>query len=315
MQNLLLSLLLFSLTACGQTPSDKINPNIKNSKTNKHINIPGTRLYIIPPPKFNVAKTFIGLQKGENSMLNIYDLVGGNFNTNAATFSKAEFERQGARVFDYQEIKVNGYPAKYISMQGDLTAKAYALVFGDTTFSTMIMAAYPVIDEATGKDIIKSLNTIWYDKTKKIDPFETANFSLNDKASKFKFFQFNANLYMYSIGGVEHKEDKDAPMVLVSQFPKDNTMTVKSIADMMIGKIQQYGLTNPEIKNSSTQKINGYDAYEAEVYGQMQGTRSLLYYCIVAKGDKAIAVQGIAKKDIESNLQEFKKLASTVKVK
>lgn len=315
MQKLLFSLLLFSLTACGQTSSDIINPNIKNSKTNKHINIPGTRLYIIPPPNFIVAKTYVGLQKGDNSMLNIFDLVGGNFNTNAATFSKAEFERQGARVFDYQEITVNGYPAKYISMQGDLTTKAYALVFGDPTFSTMIMAAYPVTDEATGKDIIKSLNTIWYDTTKKIDPFETANFSLDDKASKFKFFKYNANLYIYSIGGVEYKEVKEAPMVLVSQFPKDNTMTVKSIADMMIGKIQQYGLTNPEIKNSSTRQINGYDTYEAEVYGQMQGSMSLLYYCIVATADKAIVVQGIAKKDIESNLQEFKKLASTVKVK
>lgn len=315
MKKILYLFLLVSLTACGQTSNEKIKSVIDNSKTSKHFNIPGTRLYIVPPPNFKVATNFIGLQKSDKAMFNIYDLVGGNFYTNAATFSKEAFEKQGARVFDFKDIKVNGYPAKFISLQGDLTTKAYALVFGDTTFSTMIMAIYPVTDDVTGIEIINSLNSIWYDKNKKIDPFETANFSLDEKVSKFKFLQYSANLYIYSIGGIDNKGDKDAPMVLVSQFPKDNTMTVKSIADMMLVKIQQYGLTNPQIKTASTQKVNGYDTYETEVYGQMQGANSLLYYLVVAKDDKAIVVQGIAKKDIENNLVEFRKLANTIQVK
>jgi len=315
MKKILYLFALLSLNACGQTTAYKINQDIKSTKTNRHVNIPGTRLYIIPPPNFTVASTFIGLQKGETSMINIYDLVGGNINTNAATFSKAEFERQGAKVFDFKEIKVNGFPAKYIHMQGDATAKAYSIVFGDTTFTTMIMTIYPVADEKTGNEIIKSLNTIYYDKNKKIDPFETAFFTLDDKVSKFKFFQYNANLYIYSIDGIENKEDKDAPIVLVSQFPKDNTMNAKSIAEMMIKKIQQYGLTNPELKNTTTDKINGYETYQTEVYGQMQGKSSLLFYCIVTKGNKAIVIQGISKKDIQTNLEEFKKMAKTVKIK
>jgi len=316
MQKILYLFVLISITACGQTTiTTKINEDIKNTRTNKHVNIPGTRLYIIPPPNFKVASTFIGLQKGETSMFNIYDLVGGNINTNAATFSKAEFESKGAKVFDFKEIKVNGFPAKYIHMQGDATAKAYSIVFGDTTFTTMVMTIYPVADEKTGNEIINSLNTIYYDKNKKIDPFETANFSLDDKVSKFKFFQYNANLYIYSINGIENKEDKDAPIVLVSQFPKDNTMTAKSIAEMMINKAQQYGLTNPELKNTTTEKINGYETYQTEVYGQMQGKSSLLFYCVVTKGDKAIVIQGISKKDTQTNVEEFKKIANTVKIK
>ena len=315
MQKILYLFVLLSLTACGQESTNKINDDIKNTKTSKHINIAGTRLYIIPPPNFKVASTFLGLQKGETSMFNIYDLVGGNINTNAATFSKAEFERQGAKVFDFKEIKVNGFPAKYIHMQGDATAKAYSIVFGDTTFTTMIMTIYPVADEKTGNEIINSLNSIYYDKNKKIDPFETANFSLDEKVSKFKFFQYSSNLYIYSVGGIENKEDKDAPIVIVSQFPKDNTMTTKSIAEMMVNKAQQYGLTNPELKNSTTEKINGYETYQTEVYGQMKGKNSLLFYCVVAKGDKAIVIQGISKKDIQANIEEFKKIANGVKIK
>jgi hypothetical protein len=316
MQRIFYLIALFSFTACGQTTSsNKINSDIKNTKTTKHINIPGTRLYIIPPPNFKIASTFLGLQKGETSMFNIFDLVGGNINTNAATFSKAEFEKKGIKVFDFKEIKVNGFPAKYIHMQGDAIAKAHSIVFGDTTFTTMVMTIYPVSDEKTGNEIINSLNTIYYDKNKIVDPFETANFSLDMKISKFKFFQYSSNMYIYSIGGVENKENKDEPIILVTQFPKDNKMTAKSIAEMMVSKTQKYGLTNPELKNTTTEKINGYETYQTEVYGQMKGKNSLLFYCVVAKGDKAIVIQGISKKDAQTDIEEFKNIAKTVKIK
>jgi hypothetical protein len=92
-------------------------------------------------------------------------------------------------------------------------------------------------------------------------------------------------------------------------------MTAKSIAEMMISKAQQYGLTNIELKNTTTDKINGYEAYQTEVHGQMQGKPSLLFYCVLTKGDKAIALQGISKKDNQANIEEFKKLANTLKIK
>ena len=315
MNKLIYFLLLISLVACGHTNSDKIKQEISNTKTAKHINIPGTRLYIVPPPNFTVAKTFVGLEKGGTAGMNIYDLVGGNFYTNAATFSRESFEKQGIKVFEYKELKVNGYPAKYIQVQGDPAAKSIAIVFGDTTFSAMIMAPYPATDETTGKQIINSLNTIYYDKSKKINPFETATFSLDDRVSIFKFRQYAAGLYIYSIGGQDNSNDKEAPMILVTQLPRDNSMTAKSIADMMIGKAQQYGLTNPNIKNQKTEKINGYETYQAEIYGQMQGFNSLMYICSLWDADKAIVLQGIAKKDIENNLEEFKKLAATITIK
>ena len=315
MQKIFYLFVLLSLTACGQRTTNKINDQINNTKTSKHINIPGTRLYIIPPPNFKVASTFIGLQKGETSMFNIYDLVGGNINTNAATFNKSEFEKQGAKVFDFREIKVNDFPARYIHMQGDAAAKSYSVVFGDTTFTTMIMTIYPVGDEKTGNEILSSLNTIYYDKSKKIDPFETANFTLDEKVSKFKFFQYNANLYVYTIDGIENQNDNEAPVILVSQLPKDNTMTASSIGEMMIIKAQQYGLTNLEFKNTTRDRINRYETYQTEVYGQMQGKYSLLFYSVVTKDDKAIVIQGISKKDNQENVEEFKKIAQTVKIK
>jgi len=315
MYKTLLIFLLVSNAIFGQITNFKIKADIQTTKTPQHVNIPCTRLYIVPPPNFQIAKTFIGLEKGSKSFFSIYDVIDGDYYTNAANYNDEEFEKKGIRVIEYKEIKINNYPAQYISIQSNAFTKGLIIVFGDSTFCIMITAMYQASDEKSQNEIIASLNTVWYDKSIKIDPFSTANFSLNDKKCKFKYFKYDASLYTYSIDGKDTKNDQDAPRVLVVQIPKDNAMTVKSIADLFLEKNQQYGLTNTIFKGVSTEKINGYDTYEIEVYGQIPEKNSMLYYCIVANGDKAVVIEGISKKDNEANLIEFKKLSRTIQMK
>jgi hypothetical protein len=317
MYKILLSVFLIALVACKQKPpgSNKINTNIRNSKTDKHINIPGTRLYIIPPPGFTVSQTPAGLKKGNNILISIMDLADGNFYNNAATFTKGGFEQKGAKVSDYQDIKVNGYPAKFAAMEGGAGNKMDILVFGDSSFSTVIMGVYPTLDSSVEKQIIASLNTIYYDKNKKVDPFEAANFSLDDQHSDFKFFQYNINSYVYTKGGVDNKTDADAPFFTITQMPVEKGSTVKFIGESIVNRMQQYGLAQVELKNETEEKVNGYDAYQAEIHGSMKGKPCAIYQCIVTKGDKAFSIQGIAKSDFDQNITAFKNLAHTIKIK
>lgn len=317
MYKIVLSVFVVVMVACKQKTvvTGKIDPNIRNSKTNKHVNIPGTRLYMIPPAGFTVSQTPAGLQNSGNAAITVTDLVGGNYYTNAANFNKAGFVQRGIKTYDYQEIKVNGYPAKYVSLQGDANARMYWLVFGDTSFSTMVMGVYPEMDAASGKEILSALNTIYYDKELKIDPFAAAAFSIDDSQSKFKFFQFSTNMYVYTVGGKDNKNDPNAPFLVLTQMPIEKGMTAKNVGDMMLSKLEGYGLTNTTVQNASSAKINNYDAYEAEVHGQMHGKPSIMYQCVIANGDNVISMQGVAKTDFEENLAAFKGLAHTIKIK
>lgn len=312
MRKLLYLFLLVSLAACGQMSNDKIKSEIKNTKTSKHINIPGTRLYIIPPSDFKVASSFVGLQKNANSYVVVYDLVGGNFYTNGKTFNKEGFEQQGLKVFDYKEIKVNGYPAKFITLQGNALQKAYGLLFGDSTFSTMIMGTNMNTDDVTGKEVIRALNTIFYDKNKRIDPFDIAGFTLDTTGSKFKFFKYAANVYLYSIGGVDNNSDDDAPTVMISQIPRDNNATSKSVADIMMGSLVRNGFGNMQMKNITESNLNGHDTYEMEVTGTLHGKPSFFYYYSIMGADMSVVFQG--KAGDESQLGAFKNLARTLRV-
>lgn len=302
-----------ALSACGQTKTEI--SSINNVKTEKHINIPGTRLYIVPPAGFSIAKSFLGLQKNDNSAFQVYDLVGGSYYSNAATFSKSEFEKQGAKVFEYKELKVNQFPAKYIFMQGDPNAKAISIVFGDSTFSTMIMAVYPSLDSKLGEQIQNSIKTIYYDKTLKIDPFATASFTMDDAKSNFKFSKSASGIFMYCIGGGDRVLGNDEPLITVTTMPKADNNNAKSTSEQLISSAEKYGLTDKVLKNVSTVNVNGQIAYEVEIYGKMNGKNSLIYHLIVLGKDKAVAVQGVIKTDFENNLSEIKKLAKTIKVK
>lgn len=317
MYKIVLSVFVVALVACKQQPAvtGKINPNISNSKTSQHVNIPGTRLYMIPPAGFTVSQTPAGLQKAGNAAITVTDLVGGNYYTNAANFNKAGFIRRGIKTYDYQEIKVNGYPAKYVSLQGDANARMYWLVFGDTSFSTMVMGVYPQTDAATGKEILGALNTIYYDRDQKIDPFAAAAFSIDDSRSAFKFFQYSTNMYVYTEGGRDNKNDPDAPFLVLTQMPVEKGMTAKDVGNMMLSKLEGYGLTQTSIQHASSQKINGYDAYEAEVHGLMHGKPSIMYQCVISNGDYVISMQGVAKTAFDANLAAFKELAHTIKIK
>ena len=248
-------------------------------------------------------------------MIQVMDLVGGNINSNAATFNKEAIEAKGVKVFDYKEFTLNGYSAKYVHMQGNTASKAYDLVFGDETFSTMVMAYYSADDTITPKQLKEALFSVTYDKTLKTDPMANAPFQLNDRDSRFRFFKSTANMFIYTIGGVEDKPNESTPVVLVTPLPYESSMTPETVANMILAGFERQGLTDKQIRNKSTEKINGYITLEEEVYGKMQDKSSLVYMLIVANKDKAVAIQGIATSDFENNIAEFKKRAHTVKLK
>ena len=305
----ILLLCFTTLNACGQSTAN-------NAKAGKQVNIPGTRLFINPPEGFKVASNFAGLQKDNYTGLQVYDLVGGNYYTNAATFSREAFEQKGVTVFDYKETTINGYPAKYIYMQADATAKTYALVFGDTTFSATIMAFCPAADEEVSRRIRKAILSVTYNKKLKVDPFATAVFKLDDSKSKFKFAKASANVFIYSVNGVNKETyGDDEPMLMVNTLPADNTTTPSSIGGMLIGSLEKYGFTDKKLSYELTDKVNGYNAYEAVVYGNLKGQKTAIYQLVLLNKDKLVAIQGTAKNNYDSTIQDFKHLARTVTFK
>lgn len=293
-------------TACGQTTSSNFPNEIKTTKLATQINIPGTKVFIVPPEGFKVSSTLPAIEKGNIGLVQAMDLVGGSFYTNAASFSKEKFEQKGVKVIEYKELKLNGFPAKLVLLQGDPQTKVYNLVFGDSTFCVMMTGTFPSNDPKTGEQIKQALLSIYYDKLKVIDPFANAVFKLDDSKSIFKFAKYGAFNYMYSIGGVKKDAYDNEPFFSALALPIEGE-SIENIANDMSSVIKK-----GQIKNISKNKTNGYPSLKREIYGILNGKQALLYQHIVFIDNTAVIMQGIADDNFEKYIQEFEKLSNTV---
>jgi len=233
-QPILFSLIFLALSAYGQTT--KLFPSeIKSKKTNKHVNIPGTKLFIIPPKNFqfmpgehhNSKMTSGAFQNNNKEGIIISVSLEGQ---KQAEIDKGFFEltekmeAKAKRVFDRGETTVDGYAAKYLFAQIDSASKLIIMVFGDTTVLGSLFANYKADNKQTEDEIIKSILSINYDEkfiidTLAIDRYHNtqmdslvkmffgedgefnmlamASFKLDDSNSKFKFAKGDITLFHY----------------------------------------------------------------------------------------------------------------------
>ncbi len=256
----------------------------------------------------------MGIEKDDKTFIKIYDPYESDYNTSSASFSRPMFENKGLDVFTFKVSNVGKYPAKYAGMKSSTGYKNFELLFGDTTFSAMLFGHCSVNDADVSKAIEDAILSVKYDKQIKADPYVHNYFTINDTISVFKFSKFTGEVLDYSVNGNLKTGDKDAAFT-VTPFSIDKPITDKDIKKSMEEIYKQDGMTGIKVKNESDAKINGYDAYESEVYGKMNGKQTMIYQLTVAKDGKALLIMGITKTDFDKNLAEFKKLAYTVNFK
>jgi hypothetical protein len=163
------------------------------------------------------------------------------------------------------------------------------------------------------QDIKNSLFKIKYDKTLKIDPFANSDFKVEENDSKFKFAKASANMFIFSENGMIKDSYNNDPMVMISTYPFDKTMSKeKLINEMQDGLIQQ-GFIKKEIKNISKKSINGYDTMEVEFYCEHNSKYKLTFMTVLIEKDKALLFYGNAESEYAENITEFKKLTSKIK--
>jgi hypothetical protein len=104
----------------------------------------------------------------------------------------------------------------------------------------------------------------------------------------------------------------DEPVLMALPVPYGAPYTCASLAEKMIGSLESKGFSRSEVKHGSMQRVNGFEAYEAEYHGEMKGVQTVVYMLVVAFGDQAVVLQGKATEPFQDALSSFKALAHTV---
>ncbi|RZK37936.1 MAG: hypothetical protein EOO61_08420 [Hymenobacter sp.] len=287
-------------------PAIRIRP-ARAQQLVKQVNIPGTKVFITPPAQFRLAAGFTGLEKSATIGITIVDTPGGNFYTNAARVNKQTFEAKGIKVFSYKELTINGFPAKLLYMQANPTVKTYLLTFGDTSFSVLATGLF-TSEEEEGEQIKQALLSITYHKRVKADPLAVAPFQLDEKKSAFKFVKATAGLFYYALGGLDKKDSSRDPMLFLTSQGAVSTSPYAIALAYNLDK----SLVNKHVANSSTQRINGYEAYQETAYGTRNGQKSVSKTIVVVNRNRAVVLYGVAYSDFEATVKEMEKLVQTI---
>lgn len=288
--------------------------DIKSVKTIQHINIPGTRAFIILPKEFKFNPTTSVFQKGDSSSVVGIELLGADYFTSETNLSRTEFEKRGMKVIDYNEIHVNEYNGKLALIQGfakqNPTAYSYYLVFGDSTFCINIIGTYKDGDKKSKELIKTSLNSIFYDKTTKPDrSYLLDGFKLEDSKTLLKFASYIGTSCIYTKNGLD--SENAYPILTVSKVSKGN-YTVKSLGEIVLNNLKNSGYTDFETTDRIDSPINGFDSFETINYGTFKGKKYLINIHTVLIDNNFINLIGFSNGNFDEDLLNIRQLVKTI---
>lgn len=314
----LIILCLIYITSCKST--DKKNSPEKQNVTAKigasHTNIPGTHVFIIPPPGF-IAST--GSMKGfikdeTTTFLSVTEFSGKSFAAEAANNSAEKMRAKGFSVFIEEETNVGPYKARKMRIGDGENSTVWQLLFGNDSFAVMVMGIYPSGDELSGMQIAEAIETVTYDKDLVVDEMAGLNYSIKPNDSRYKYLKTQAGLNFYSLDGNADLKNDDNTFLVLSQVPRENG-TAQSFAEIALESTLRNGFSNPTIKSKGFLTINNNSAYEMEVGCTLKGKPVTVYIAVVTKDQTAVMVEGMAKRNSSETIAGFKVFTDAIVIK
>lgn len=302
---------------CGQDPAEPAGEKklMNNSKTNQHQLVKGTRVYLIPPPGFYPSTAMAGFTNGETSYIYVMDTEGKDYRVCAPDFTKEYFEKRGRKVLDYREDTINGYPARMVTMDNDAYSRSFMMIFGDSSFATVVKSGFPKYDEASEKAMLHVIQGIYYDKHMKQDDSADIHFSVVDNLSRFKHWKSIDGMHFYSINGEDPAKDPGRTLFIL-QMPSDGPQSLQRFAEKMFAKMAEGQGTGFDPGDSYIVGQNdGTLTCELESIGEKNGRNVLVYSYVIDGKDCIVTIGGIAKKDVYQSLEAFRRFSAAVRIR
>jgi len=299
-------LLLAALSTGVFAQRHKNNDEVLNNvKTSSHVNLPGTKAYIILPDGFDINIAPQNNGQGNPRIIFAREEPGVDFSKATQNMVEMRGNSSFYQQLKYKELTINGYAAKMTATEISSTLN-YTLAFGNADFCVTISCILKDDDKAGGKLVEKALQTVYYDTATVLNLFAPVPFALDESQSMFKFAEKVRNKYEYSVDGEKVINYEAIPSFSVNVLgykPKELHIPIDAPLTM---------LKHLEVKNVSEDSLNGSASLKRELYGQLNNTNYMLYQQVVVLGNNTIVMVGIATTDFDKYLAEFKKLAATL---
>lgn len=311
---ILLFLSAFSISSCSdQRP--ELN-EIRSKKTSGHLNIEGTRLFIVPPKDFTIASDFVGLIKNRDCMIQIIESKGEKIRSALAIYNDKTFTKQGKEILESKRIRVNEYTGKLIVVPGKSeNSETLYLLFGDNSFSMLLTADYQTVEKKTREEIYNSLKTIYLDRNFSSVLSSRSPYFFSDETSRYKFCQKAPPFDLYTINGDLKAINSKEPIIMATALEYMENVELEKIAELNRLGIEQQKAKIVEISELSNEPINSYKALSRVISFTVNGEAKTSYQAFVRHRDQVILIQGIVFDQDLDKLDEIKQFTSSINIR
>ncbi len=252
-------LLSFSLIGFGQ--------ELPKEKSEDHIQIKGTNIFIVPPTSFESSSNFKGFQNlnDQTSMIMVIE-IPGPYSEVTKGFNSEMMQKQGMELKTKKEIKVSEFDGLLIELDQSANGIIFSkqiIIYGNEKSSTLINGVYPKDSLQLGRKIKESILTTFVDVKIKSNPRDTLKYSLNENVGSLKFkavigngMLFNRDLKIptesidkatlltdKSFAKVEIKNEKLFCISRLKKYPNDYSIILsKGINEIEIDNLKGFEL-------------------------------------------------------------------------
>ena len=298
-------LLFISLTTFGQMKID-------NKLTEEHKIIKGTKISLIAPKGFTDGANFLGFEHKESgSSIMILD-IPGPYSETSAGINKHNLLSKGIEVSKIENLTINGLSAIFVTgtqnAYGNIYTK-YILVFGTDDETIMINGVSPKNLEKIGNEIKKSMLTVYYEADKKINPFETLDYTIDVSATKLKFGKSMSNSLIFSVDGQVPTLSNDKTSLIIAKSFSQITQEDKKL--FAINRLKQTPFEIENIVYTNEITIDGIFGYE--IYAK--GKTEKIYQVILFSDKLYYILIGTTNDETNKSIEEIKKAIKTFRRK
>jgi hypothetical protein len=310
----LLSLLFFKTAFC--------QINIGSAKTANHINIPGTKIWLIPAADFQLTDRYKGFNNKSDPfssiLLNELPAAYENF---AGAFSKTGPTANNINIVAIEKCNVPSATGCTL-ITATQTAQGYTfgkhmLLFGDQKASTMITATYLKDSVKTGEKLKNAIKTLYFDEHQTIDVRASVGYTFDESGSIFKFESVMGTTISFTSDPANSNAAEKTRFIAAKAFSNVNIPDKKQFC---LQRVKQLPYQNIEIdtkKGVNEVEIDGLKGYELYATGvpPKESGKELLHQIILFDQDSYYIMVAMYNRPTEEKISTTNQFAKTFKRK
>ena len=302
--------------SCNSQKTESYNNTINEN----YIDIPGTRLSIIPPEGFQFmeqAPQFV--ENNGNGQIGLFEMAESYFKI-VTMYSEEYYENiPQSKIISVKDIYINGYDGRELLIKETGNQKKYILLFGNNDFCVAIGGSYDIDFEITlANKIKKSALSAVYNPNKKIDTAEVLPYEINTSGTKLKIAGSTQAFSFYTVGGEDPVSGIDRTELDIGgkRLDDSNQWTEDAIYENIHDVMNYEGKFGLEIGKTKKVIIDEMDGYETVGYVLKDSdTIKIIYYLFLIDQYDIYGITGRSNMEFDNNLELFRNTSMTFKRK